>query len=132
MIRTTIIAICLTLPFAAQAASLKDYNLQQSLQAVAKKSSVGTPRKINADLTDKGYSVVDNTLINHLEVSTKQATEMRKFPKTTRKQLTDSVCKNTGYQNLLKQGAILSYQFTEKGNKTPITEELFFASDCGM
>lgn len=132
MIRPTIVAVCLTLPFVAQAASLKDYNLQQTLQAVAKKSSVGTPRKINADLTDKGYTVEDNTLTNHIEVSKKQATEMRQYPKTTRKQLTESVCKNTGYRDLLKRGAILSYKFTEQGNKQLIAEELFFASDCGM
>ena len=83
-------------------------------------------------MTDKGYTVQDNTLINHIEVSKKQAAEMRQYPKTTRKQLSESVCKNTGYRDLLKRGAILSYKFTEKGNKQQITEELFFASDCGI
>ncbi len=128
-----VIAMCLTIPFVTvEASSLKEYNLQQTLQAVAKKSNVGTPRKINTDLTDKGYTVQDNTLINHIEVSKKQAAEMRQYPKTTRKQLSESVCKNTGYRDLLKRGAILSYKFTEKGNKQQITEELFFASDCGI
>lgn len=133
MIRSIIIAICLALAYTtAEASSLKEYNLQQTLQAVAKKSNIGTPRKINEDLTDKGYTVQDNTLTNHIEVSKKQAAEMRQYPKTTRKQLTESVCKNKGYQDLLKKGAILSYKFTEKNNKQFITEELFFASDCGI
>lgn len=132
MIRKSILLVtCLTLPFMAQAASLKDYNLHQTLRTVAKKSNVNIPRKINADLTDKGYTVQDNTLTNHIEVSSKQAKQMREFPNTTRSQLAESVCKNTGYRDLLQRGAILSYQFEEKDN-TPIAEELFFASDCGL
>ncbi|UYZ83983.1 quorum-sensing-regulated virulence factor family protein [Entomomonas sp. E2T0] len=131
MIRKSILIVSLALPFMVNAASLKDYNLHQTLQTVAKKSSEGIPRKINDDLTDKGYTVQDNTLINRIEVSDKQAEEMRKFPNTMRSQLAESVCKNEGYRDLLKRGAILSYQFTEKGNK-PIAEELFFASDCGL
>lgn len=126
-----IIFASLMLPVLGQAASLKNYNIHQTLQTVAKKSNVGTPRKINADLTDNGYTVQDNTLINHIIVSSKQASEMRKYPKTMRHQLTQSVCTNKGYRDLLQNGAILNYQFTEK-NKKPITEELFFASDCGL
>lgn len=132
MIRKSFIAICLILPFIAQAASLKEYGLHNTLQTVAKKSSIGTPRKINADLTDRGYTVEENTLINHIQVSSKQATQMRKYPKTTRNQLAQSVCTNAGYKSLLQQGAVLSYRFTEKGNKKAIAEELFFASDCGI
>lgn len=131
MIGKHILIACLALPFMAQAASLKDYSLHQTLQSVAKKSSEGIPRKINDDLTDKGYSVQDNTLINRIEVSNSQAEEMRKFPNTVRNQLAESVCKNTGYRDLLQRGAILSYQFTDKRNQ-PIAEELFFASDCGL
>lgn len=131
MIRKSILIASLVLPFTVNAASLKDYNLHQALQTVAKKSSEGKPRKINDDLTDKGYTVQDNTLINHIQVSNKQAEEMRKFPNTMRSQLAESVCKNAGYRDLLQRGAILSYQFSEKGNK-PIAEELFFASDCGL
>lgn len=127
----SVLLVSLILPSLAQAASLKEYNIHQTLQAVAKKSNVGIPRKINADLTDNGYTVQDNTLINHITVSSKQAAEMRKYPKTMRHQLTQSVCTNQGYRDLLQNGAILNYQFTEK-NKKPISEELFFASDCGL
>lgn len=132
MVRKSILMMCLTLPLMAQAASLKDYTLNQTLQSVAKKSSVGTPRAINSDLTDNGYTVQDNTLINHIAVSNKQANQMRSYPTATRKQLTKSVCMNKGFRELLQSGAILSYQFLEKTTKKPITEELFFASDCAL
>lgn len=132
MLRKGILMMCLALPLMAQAASLKEYTLHQTLQSVAKKSSIGTPRTINKDLTDNGYTVQDNTLINHIAVSNTQAKQMRAYPTATRKQLTKSVCSNKGYRELLQSGAILSYQFTEKTTKKPITEELFFASDCAL
>ena len=132
MFRKSILIAFLTLPFMAQAASLKEYTLHQTLQSVAKKSSVGTPRAINQDLTDNGYTVQDNTLINHISVSKTQSKQIKAYPTATRKQLSKSVCSNKGFRELLESGAILSYQFTEKTTKTPISEELFFASDCAL
>ena len=63
----TLLALCLALPV-AQAASLKDFELTKMLEKVAQDSSVGTPRAINEDLLDQGYTVEGNELINHLSV----------------------------------------------------------------
>lgn len=132
MVRNTIFALCIALPFVAQATSLKEYSLHQTLQQVAKTSSEGTPRKINDDLLDTGYTVEGNTLINHIEVSAKQAKEMREYPKAMHLQLGANVCRNKGFSKLMQEGAMLSYRFTEKGNNKLIAEELFVASDCGI
>lgn len=51
------LSLLLALPLAAQAASKQDYDLNRTLQKVAKESSVGTPRAINEDILDQGYTV---------------------------------------------------------------------------
>ena len=48
------LSLMLALPLAAQAASKQDYDLNKMLQKVAKESSVGKPRAINADNIDQG------------------------------------------------------------------------------
>lgn len=115
MSRFMALALCFVLPTAAHAASLKDFELSKMLEKVAKESSVGTPRAINEDILDQGYTVEGNQLINHLSV---------------RSQLGDSVCSNTGYRQLLARGAILTYSFTEYKTNQPVATERFDAGSC--
>ena len=112
MSRFMALALCFVLPTAAHAASLKDFELSKMLEKVAKESSVGTPRAINEDILDQGYTVEGNQLINHLSVRASHAERMRSNPDSVRSQLGDSVCSNTGYRQLLARGAILTYSFT--------------------
>lgn len=116
----------------AQAASLQDYELGKLLANVAKQSSVGTPRAINADILDQGYTAEGNQLVNHLSVRAGHAAEMRVNPDAVRQQLRSSVCQNTGYRQLLGKGAVLVYDFSEYQSNRPVTTERFQAADCGL
>jgi len=126
---TSLLTLCLALPF-AHAASAQDRALGQLLDNVARESSVGTPRAINSDLLDEGYSVDGNELVNHLSVQPRHAAEMRDNPKQVRTQLASSVCNNEGLRQLMNQGAVLRFEFTEYQSKKPITTERYRASDC--
>lgn len=115
-----------------QAASLKDLELSRMLEKVARESSAGTPRAINEDILDQGYTVEGHTLINHLSVREAHAAQMRGNPDTVRAQLAASVCRNPGYRQLLAQGAQLRYLFSEYRSNRPISNEVFDRSDCGL
>lgn len=117
---------------ATQAASLHDFELNKLLKTVAKQSSVGTPRAINEDILDQGYTVEDNQLINHLSVRPAHAAEMRSNPDQVRSQLRASVCQNPGYRQLLGKGAELTYVFSELKSNRSVATERFQASDCGL
>ena len=123
--------LALTLP-TAHAASLKSHELTQVLEKVARESSAGTPRAINEDILDQGYTVEGNELINHLSVRPGHAAQMRGNPDTVRAQLTNSVCSNPGYRKLLVSGAVLRYQFSEIQSNRPVTTERFSKSDCRL
>lgn len=125
------LALGLALPL-AQAASLKEMELTRTLEKVAQESSVGTPRAINEDILDQGYTVDGHTLINHLSVRPAHAAKMRGNPDTVRSQLAESVCRNPGYRQLLSQGAQLRYQFSEYRSNRPITTEVFDRTDCAL
>lgn len=115
---------------ATQAASLQDFELNKLLNNVARQSSVGTPRAINEDILDQGYTVEGSQLINHLSVRPAHAAEMRSNPDLVRNQLRASVCQNQGYRQLLAKGAELTYVFSEVKTNRPVTTERFQASDC--
>src|SRR3990167_5832763 len=132
MLRLTALTLALSLPLFAQAASLKDYELSQMLEKVARESSVGTPRAINEDILDKGYSVNGKELVNHLSVRPDHAAQMRGNPDSVRAQLANSVCRNQGYRQLLARGAVLRYEFSEYKTNRPIVSERFSNSDCGQ
>ncbi|MNQ35275.1 hypothetical protein D3C85_487530 [compost metagenome] len=132
MLRLTALALCAALPFYAQAASLKDYELTKMLEKVAQESSAGTPRAINEDILDQGYTVDGNDLVNHLSVRESHAAQMRANPDSVRSQLGASVCRNTGYRQLLARGAGLRYEFSEYKTNRPVTSERFSAKDCGL
>ena len=126
------LSLLLTLPLAAQAASKQDYDLNKMLQKVATESSVGTPRAINEDLLDQGYTVEGNELINHLSVREEHAKQMRANSQSMRNQLMASVCSNTGYRQLLARGAVLRYQFSVYKSNLPVATERFNKTDCGL
>lgn len=128
---TCTLAACV-LAATAQAASLKDYELTKMLEQVARESSVGTPRAINEDILDQGYTVEGNQLINHLSVRPEHAAKMRGNPDSMRQQLTASVCRNTGYRQLLARGAVLTYSFSEYKSNLPVATERFTQTDCGL
>ena len=132
MLRLTALTLALSLPLFAQAASLKDYELSQMLEKVARESSVGTPRAINEDILDQGYSVNGKELVNHLSVRAEHAGQMRGNPDVVRAQLANSVCSNQGYRQLLARGAALRYEFSEYKSNRPVTVERFTKSDCGL
>lgn len=114
------------------AASLKGHELTQTLEKVARESSVGTPRAINEDILDQGYTVEGNELINHLSVRPGHASQMRGNPDTVRAQLANSVCSNPGFRKLLVSGAVLRYEFSEIQSNRPVTTERFDKADCRL
>ncbi|MDM9592868.1 quorum-sensing-regulated virulence factor family protein [Pseudomonas guariconensis] len=133
MLRLTIptLSLLLALPLAAQAASKQEYELNQMLQKVAKESSVGTPRAINEDILDQGYTVEKGrALVNHLSVRESHAERMRANPDQVRSQLGDSVCRNNGYRQLMSKGAVLVYRFSVYKTNQPIMDQAFDASSC--
>lgn len=132
MSRVTALVLALALPVAAQAASLKELELTRALEQIARQSSEGTPRAINEDILDQGYTVEGHTLVNHLSVRPAHAAQMRGNPDTVRAQLAASVCRNPGYRQLLAQGAQLRYQFSEYRSNRPVTTEQFDRADCGL
>ena len=125
------LALCTLLPV-AQAASLKDLQLTQALERIAQQSSAGTPRAINEDILDQGFTVDGHTLVNHLSVRPAHAANMRGNPDMVRAQLGASVCRNPGFRQVLAQGAQLRYQFSEYRTNRPITTEVFDRRDCGL
>ena len=122
----------LLLPCTVQAASLKDFELTRALEKVALESSKGTPRAINEDILDQGYTVEGTELINHLSVRPSHAAQMRGNPDSVRNQLGSSVCSNAGFRQLLERGAILRYEFSELGSNLPVTRERFSSDDCAQ
>lgn len=132
MRRLPILMLSLLAASASHAASLQDYELVTLLGKVAKQSSVGTPRAINADILDQGYTAEGNQLINHLSVRASHAAQMRGNPDAVRQQLRASVCHNPGYRQLLEKGAVLVYDFSEYKSNRPVATERFAASDCGL
>ena len=124
------LTLLLVAPLCAQAASKQEFELSKMLEKVAKESSVGTPRAINEDILDQGYTVDGNALINHLSVREGQAQQMRANPDAMRNQLGNSVSHNNGYRQLMTKGAVLKYQFTEYKTNKAIATQTFQASDC--
>lgn len=132
MLRLTSLTLALSLPLFAHAATLKNFELSKALEQVARESSVGTPRAINEDILDQGYTVDGSELVNHLSVRSEHAAKMRGNPDVVRAQLANSVCRNNGYRQLLARGAMLRYEFSEYKSNRPVTTERFSKADCGL
>lgn len=124
------LSLLFALPLAAQAASKQDYDLNNMLQKVAKESSVGTPRAINEDILDQGYTVEGKALVNHLSVRQSHAERMQANPQQVRSQLGDSVCRNSGFRNLMSKGAVMVYRFTVYKTNQPIMDQAFDNASC--
>lgn len=123
-------ALLLALPFSVQAASLQDFELNKTLQKVAEESNVGTPREINDNILDQGYTVEGKELIDHLSVQAEHAEKMRANPKAVYLQLGASVCRNPNYRKLMAKGAVMRYEFTENKTNRPVASARFQESDC--
>lgn len=113
-----------------QAASLKEHELHLLLEQVARESSVGTPRAINENLLDQGYTAEGSELINYISVQPRHAAMMRDNPKQVHQQLLESVCSNQGFRKLLADGATLRYEFSEYQSNRPVVTERFAAKSC--
>ena len=124
------LSLLLALPLAAQAASKQEYDLNNMLQKVAKESSVGTPRAINEDILDQGYTVEGKALVNHLSVRQDHAARMQANPEQVRSQLGDSVCRNSGFRNLMSKGAVMVYRFTVYKTNQPIMDQACDNASC--
>lgn len=124
--------LALLLALALPAAQAAEQPLPELLQQVARDSSIGTPRAINADILDQGYSAEGSELTNHLSVRAAHAAQMRAYPDSVRQQLATSVCANQGYRRLLANGAALRYEFSEYPGNAPVASVRFVKRDCGL
>lgn len=131
---TIALSLLMALPLGmAQAASLQEFGLSKKLQNVARESSVGTPRALNEDILDLGYTVQGNELIDHLAVRPSYAEQMRQNPQDVYLQLGASVCRNKGYVDLMRSGAVMRYDFVENTKaKKPVATHRYTAADCGL
>jgi len=126
------LTLLLALPVAAQAASLQEYDLGKLLQQVATQSNLGTPREVNENILDQGYTVEHGELVDHLSVQKDEAEKMRANPEAVRVQLGRSVCSNKGYRNLMSKGAALRYEFTENHTNLAVTTQRYTAEHCAL
>ncbi|MEH6564696.1 MAG: PA3611 family quorum-sensing-regulated virulence factor [Halopseudomonas sp.] len=123
-----LIAFFLAAP--AEAASLRDIQLEESLKQVAKQSSEGTPRAINEYITDLGFEAQGEELINRLAVDPAYAERMQEDPLLIRNQLQASVCADLRFRRLLDMGATLTYHFIIKDSEQPVVTQSFIAEHC--
>lgn len=121
-------ASMLALPVQAQ--SLRDIRLQETLEEVAEKSSVGTPRPLNDDIVDEGFSARDGQLINYLSVNEGYADQLQSEPLVVRSQLQASVCANQEFRLLMDMGATLTYHFVLTGTTRPVLTHSFVSEHC--
>lgn len=126
------LTLLLALPLVTHAASKQDFELSKMLQKVAQESSVGTPRAINEDILDQGFTVEGKELVNHLSVRASHAEKMHADPRVVRYQLGASVCRNPGFRQLMENGAVLRYDFTEYKTNRPVITQRYTAADCGF
>lgn len=55
---------------------------------------------------------------------------MQQNPEVMRGQLGDSVCRNTGFRQLMDRGAVLTYRFTEYKTNRPVIDQSFNKASC--
>ncbi|SDT96383.1 PA3611 family quorum-sensing-regulated virulence factor [Halopseudomonas salegens] len=130
MLRWSLVLLALLIVLPSHAVSLRDVRLQETLSAVAEASSEGTPRAINADITDLGFQAEERELINRLAVDADYAERMQEDPMLIRNQLQSSVCSNQRFRQLMDMGATLSYHFVLKDSEQPVLTQSFIANHC--
>ncbi|MEJ6655804.1 MAG: PA3611 family quorum-sensing-regulated virulence factor, partial [Pseudomonas sp.] len=128
--RYLIILTALLIAMPSQAVSLRDTRLQETLRNVAEQSSKDTPRQVNANIIDEGFSAKGTELINHLTVDSEYATRMQGDPLVVRSQLQSSVCSDQRFRRLLDMGATLTYHFVLADSSQPVLTQSFVAEHC--
>ena len=128
--RYLIVALALLITLPAQAVSLRDTRLAETLRDVAKQSSEDTPRKLNEFMTDEGFSAQGRELIDYISVTEEYAAHMQEAPLVVRTQLQSSVCADQRFRRLLDMGATLTYHFSLEGSQQPILTQSFIADHC--
>ena len=128
--RYLIILTALLIAMPSQAVSLRDTRLQETLRNVAEQSSKDTPRQVNANIIDEGFSAKGTELINHLTVDNEYATRMQGDPLVVRSQLQSSVCSDQRFRRLLDMGATLTYHFVLADSSQPVLTQSFVAEHC--
>ncbi|AQZ96534.1 PA3611 family quorum-sensing-regulated virulence factor [Halopseudomonas phragmitis] len=125
---TVLIALLIALP--SHAISLREMRLQETLKQVAEQSSEGTPRAVNADITDEGFVANGSELVNHLSVNAEYAERLQSDPLLVRSQLQASVCADQRFRRLLDMGATLTYHFVIADSGQPVLTQSFVADHC--
>lgn len=128
--RYLIVLTALLIAMPSQAVSLRDTRLQETLRNVAEQSSKDTPRQVNANIIDEGFSAKGKELINHLTVDNEYATRMQGDPLVVRSQLQSSVCSDQRFRRLLDMGATLTYHFVLADSSQPVLTQSFVAEHC--
>lgn len=122
------VLLCIALP--SQATSLRETRLQDTLRQVALQSSEGTPRTLNDDIVDEGYTSEGSELINYLSVNESYAQQLQRDPLIVRTQLQASVCADQRFRRLMDMGATLTYHFAITGSSRPVLTHSFVADHC--
>ena len=128
--RYLIVMLTLLIALPSQAASLRETRLESALKTVAEQSSKGTPRQLNANIVDEGFTAQGQELINHLTVDTAYASHMQSDPLVVRSQLQSSVCADQRFRRLLDMGATLTYHFVLADSNQPVLTQSFVADHC--
>ncbi len=128
--RYLIILTALMIALPAQAISLRETRLEQTLKDVAIQSSKDTPRQISANIVDEGFTADGKELINHLTVDADYAANMQSDPLVVRSQLQTSVCADQRFRRLLDMGATLTYHFVLADSEQPVLTQSFVAEHC--
>lgn len=128
--RYLVLVTALIIAMPTQAISLRETRLEQTLKDVASQSSQDTPREINENIIDEGFTAEGKELINHLTVDDDYAARMQSDPLVVRSQLQSSVCADQRFRRLLDMGATLTYHFVLVDSNQPVLTQSFVADHC--
>lgn len=114
----------------AMAASLRDMQLEQTLQAVAEQNNEDRPRRMNEHIVDEGFTSTGTELINFLSVEPDYAKQLQADPLVVRTQLQSTVCRDQRMRRLMDSGATLTFHFVLSGSTQPVITQRFIAEHC--
>ncbi|SDS74640.1 Putative quorum-sensing-regulated virulence factor [Halopseudomonas xinjiangensis] len=128
--RFPVLVLALLLALPASAASLRDLQLEETLQEVAEQNNQDRPRRMNEHIVDEGLTVSGTELINFLSVQPDYAEQIQGEPLVVRTQLQASVCRDQRLRRLMDMGATLTYHFVLSGSTQPVLTQSFIADHC--
>ena len=128
--RFPVLMLTLLIAMPLSAASLRETQLQQTLQEVAEQNNRDRPRQMNEHIVDEGLTASGSELINFLSVGPDYASQMQADPLVVRTQLQSSVCADQRLRRLMDMGATLSYHFVLAGSTQPVLTQSFVAEHC--